>query len=434
MTDHLVLIFAYHYPPENTIGGARPFRFSKYLSKLGYKCRVFTAAEQIGCNDPDTEYVPDPFITHSRRSPSWQLERALRKLFLPGELGMQWSYYAARAARAYIRSHPSTYVTFFSTYPPLGPHLAAWQLARSEGRPWVADFRDPFPDGLGYMRAHPFQKRICRRLEGAIARRADAVIANTDGALLRWREEFPNLNGKFQLIWNGFDPETRVRPLSVPSGACRVLTHTGELYGGRSAKPLLESIARLIATNRLSAQNVRVRLIGPAETDALPNHEFLNGARAQGWLELVNELIPQPEALNIARTSHSLLLLQLRSSVHIPAKIFEYVQIGRPILAFVDQDSPSERLLERSGVPYRCVYPGSAPEAIDNVVAEFFSLASEPVAVSPWFEEHFNAEKQTRQLDAIIHSVHNEPVRDSNPLSAPLISAKNSMTKQEAKI
>jgi hypothetical protein len=56
------------------------------------------------------------------------------------------------------------------------------------------------------------------------------------------------------------------------------------------------------------------------------------------------------------------------------------------------------------------------------------------VAVSPWFEDHFNAEKQTRQLDAIIHSVHNEPVRDSNPLSAPFISAKNSMTKQEAKI
>jgi hypothetical protein len=90
MADHLILIFAYHYPPENAIGGMRPYRFSKYLSRLGYKCRVFTAAEQIGRNVPNTEYVPDPFLTRSRRSPSWQLERALRKLFLPGDMGMQW--------------------------------------------------------------------------------------------------------------------------------------------------------------------------------------------------------------------------------------------------------------------------------------------------------------------------------------------------------
>jgi hypothetical protein len=81
MTDHLVLIFVYHYPPENTIGAALPFRFSKYLSRLGYKCRVFSASEQIERNDSYTEYLPDPFVTHSRRSPSWQLERALRISF-----------------------------------------------------------------------------------------------------------------------------------------------------------------------------------------------------------------------------------------------------------------------------------------------------------------------------------------------------------------
>ncbi len=146
MTDHLVLIFAYHYPPEDVIGAARPFRFAKYLSKLGYTCRIFTAAEQIGRSDPDTEYVPDPFITYSRRSLSWQLERAVRKLFLPGEMGMHWSYHASLAARTYMKTHPAACVTLFSTFPPLGPPLAAWQLARSKNLPWIADFRDPIPD------------------------------------------------------------------------------------------------------------------------------------------------------------------------------------------------------------------------------------------------------------------------------------------------
>jgi hypothetical protein len=183
-----------------------------------------------------------------------------------------------------------------------------------------------------------------------------------------------------------------------------VLSHIGELYGGRNVAPLLESLARLIAQGRLPAGSVCVRLIGPAEARALPNAEFLGRARAEGWLELITEQIPKREALQIARSSDGLLLLQLRSSVHVPAKIFEYLQIGRPILAFIQPNSPAERILDQSGVPYRCVYPGSTPETIDNTVAEFFSLPATVVAANSWFEEQFNAENQTRILDAIIRS------------------------------
>ena len=84
MTERLVLIFAYHFPPENASGGARPYRFFKYLSRLGYNCRVFTASDQTGRSDPNIEFVPDPFLTHPRRNLSWQLERAVRKVVFAG--------------------------------------------------------------------------------------------------------------------------------------------------------------------------------------------------------------------------------------------------------------------------------------------------------------------------------------------------------------
>ena len=41
---HVVLIFAYHFPPEPEIGAARPGRFYKYLKRMGYDCRIITAA------------------------------------------------------------------------------------------------------------------------------------------------------------------------------------------------------------------------------------------------------------------------------------------------------------------------------------------------------------------------------------------------------
>jgi glycosyltransferase involved in cell wall biosynthesis len=415
MTEHLILFFAYHFPPENAVGGARPFRFSKYLTRLGCNCRVFTAADQKGHDYSNVEYVPDPFVTLPRRRLNWQLERAVRKVFLPGEMGMEWSYHASRAARAHIRAHPRACVTLFSTFPPLGSHLAAWRLARSEGVPWVADFRDPFPDGYGHKGPHSFQKRIYRWLERVTSQRADAVIANTDSAIVKWRERFPSLNGKVHLIWNGFDPEERVDPLSVTSGTCRVLSHTGELYAGRNATPILESIARLIATGRLPVGSVRVRLIGATEPEALPSQEFLGRAQAVGWLDLVTERIPQREALRIARSSDSLLLLQPQSTTQVPGKLFEYLQIGRPILAFIQPNSPTERLLDQSGVPYRCVYPDSASEVTDDTLAQFFELPSTPVAASPWFEEKFNAQNQARSLHALIQSLHTERTLDPMP-------------------
>lgn len=414
MIEHLVLIFAYQFPPENLIGGARPLRFAKYLSRLGYNCRVFTASDQTGRDDSDTEYVSDPFFTHSRHSRGWWFERAVRKVFLPGVMGMLWSRHASRAAGAYIRAHPGARVTIFSTFPPLGSHLAAWQLARGGRSPWIADFRDPMSNECLGELINSFQRGVDRWLEQTLVRRADAVITNTDSAMVRSREKFPSLKGKVHLIWNGFDPEERVEPLPISSSGCRVLSHVGELYAGRSATPILESIERLIATNRLPAGGVRVRLIGTAETGTLPSQEFLRRARAAGWLELVPERIPQGEALQITRSSDSLLLLQPQSTTQVPGKLFEYIQIGRPILAFLQPNSPSERLLAQSGVPYRCVYSGNTPEAIDDTVAEFFSLPPTVVGANSWFEEHFNAENQTRILDAIIRSLHERPVRNAS--------------------
>ena len=56
------------------------------------------------------------------------------------------------------------------------------------------------------------------------------------------------------------------------------------------------------------------------------------------------------------------------------------------------------------------MYPGDTPEAIDDAVAGFFDLPS-TVAPSPWFEEHFNVERQTQVLDTIIRSAHREQPR-----------------------
>ena len=406
MPERIVLMFAYHFPPENSIGGVRPYRFYKYLSRMGYRCHVITAVDQASQPSSDVEYVPDPFVTRPRQDAGWQIERAVRKLLFPGATGIRWSSLACRAARNFLGANSDAEITIFSTYPPVGTHLAALRLTSGNDLKWIADFRDPLGDNPSHTFLKGYQRVVHRWLERMVARTATIVIANTDAMAEAWKTIYQKRRDSIHLIWNGFDPEDRLRPLQLPERKYRLISHVGSLYQGRIVTPLLESFSRLIESGRLAADRVRIRLIGAMLSESIPRPEFLQRAKASGWLELIPEPIPHADACKITQTSDGLLLVQPHSSVQVPGKLYEYLQIGRPVLAYVPFHTPIERILERSGVPYQCVYAGSPPQEMDDAVESFLSLAMEARPASDWFELHFDARNQTQILEKLIRSIH----------------------------
>jgi hypothetical protein len=313
---------------------------------------------------------------------------------------------AAQAAREALRRHPGAQVTIVSTFPPLGTHLAGWQLARQTRFPWIADFRDPMAAPGFEDLVRPFQFRLARFLEPKVLASSSAVIANTDSAAAAWIQRQPTLKNKIYVVWNGFDPEKHITAMPAPKRGYKLLSHAGELYHGRTVAKVLESIDRLITAGNLSPRQFRVRLVGPASKDSLPSPDLVTRGRQAGWLELHLEMVPQAEARQLTQTSDALLLVQPQTRLQVPGKLFEYLQIGRPILAFILSGSPIERILEKSGVPYRCVYADSSVEAFEEAVLSFASLPSDSVPASVWFEENFSAERQTQTLHAIIQSLH----------------------------
>ena len=108
----------------------------------------------------------------------------------------------------------------------------------------------------------------------------------------------------------------------------------------------------------------------------------------------------------MAQTADALLLIQPQSRVQVPGKLFEYIQIGRPILAYVLPQSPIERILEKSGIPYCCLHVGDSPGRMDDKVDNFFSVPTNPITPSRWFEEHFNVKNQAQYLAALLDSLH----------------------------
>lgn len=405
MTERIVVMFAYHFPPENAIGGVRPYRFFKYLSEMGYRCQVFTAAEQASHPNLNTEYIPDPFVTSSRRSIGWQAERAVRKLLFPGAVGFQWSRLACQAARAFLLSKRNAEITIYSSFPPLGAHLAAFFLTQKKAFRWIADFRDPLSINPGHLRLTKLQHRAHIWLEKIILGRADIVLVNTDALARRWKSANPHLRDRIHLIWNGFDPADRIEEIVLPKRNYRLFSHVGSLYGGRTIRPLLESISRLIDTGRLAGAGIRISLVGPISKDCIPGTEFLARAKTQGWLEIIPDQLPHHEARRLAQESDGLLLVQPHTAVQVPGKLFEYLRLRRPILAFILPDTPIERILKQSGVNYQCVYAGNSFQEMDNSVESFFNRKEAASETNTWFEESFDVKRQTQALDVLIRSM-----------------------------
>jgi glycosyltransferase involved in cell wall biosynthesis/O-antigen/teichoic acid export membrane protein len=414
----LVVIVAYHFPPDNAIGGARPYRFYKYLKRLGYECRVFTAAMQTADAPEDIEYVPDPLRTNPGRGIAWHLERIVRRFLLHYGLTLGWSYCAFWAARAFLSKRKNDQAVILSSAPPAGTHLAGMCLAALAGKPWIADFRDPV-NAVSGGRAY-LQGAFAPWLSHVILNRANHALANTDGMNQMWNDTFPDLTGKTQVLWNGFDPEDTIETYALPDRQTKILSHVGELYGGRDIRPIVGALHRLIESGKVSNTSIVIRQIGIAQPGELPDQKTLRAAQTGGWLE-IKDPVPAAEARAMALESDGLLLIQPQTAVQVPAKLFEYLRTGRPILAYVLRDSPAERILQRAGVPFVCIYPEHGPEEMERLLLSFIAtLDGRPVSPNQWFMDNFDASRHVEVLDVLIRELVNGRTAPLQPLEHPL--------------
>lgn len=403
-----VILIAYYFPPNPAIGAARPYRFYKYLKRAGYRCHVITASDPGAAASPDVHFIPDDV------APLWEspgkgclpfkahVERMVRRFALPGDLGIVWSVEAARRCRAIVRRNRGGRFVLFSSYPPGGVLLAGLLAAYRERIPWIADFRDPLagPDP-GRLR---FAGPIVAGLRAAVFRKAGAIIANTELMGAGWASAFPRARSRMHVIWNGFDPEERPTARGIPARPYRLLVHAGTLYVGRNPNLILESLARLRETEP-EAHAVRVLLVGPLECDAGLDEALCARTAREDWLDFRPKTIPQHEARKATEEADLLLLLQPQSKIQVPGKLFEYISIGRPIVAVVPRSSTAEYVLAHAGVPHVCIYPDDEPAVRDGKLLEALRFSSEPVRFNSWFGDRFQAARQAAQLAEIIDAI-----------------------------
>jgi len=394
-----LLLLTYFYPPDPQSGSARPYRLAKYLGELGHPVQVLAAGNHLApAAEGHVHRLRGGAIRGMPRDFASLVERGFRQTLFVHDPGGTWVPRAAAYAARWMQGPVKPVV--LSTAPPMCVPVAAWWLKRRYGARWIADFRDPLRDNP--FRSSRMAVFFDPLLERAFLGSADAIIANTDTMGDLWRRRYPQWAGKIHVVWNGFDPEERLAARPLPPRDGKVLVHVGEIYGSRDPGLLLESARRLRARAEPEVQSLRIRLVGPLARES----PLLSGWQdlvAEGCLELVAPL-PRREAQRIMAESDYLLLLDVTTGatgLQVPAKLFEYVRTGRPVVACTTRGSPVDRILAQSGVHYTSLYPDLPAEETDRRLLAFLRESSPQPAPSPWFEANFNARRQAEYVSAL---------------------------------
>lgn len=397
MIHKSVLIIAYFFPPMAGSGVYRTLKFVKYLPQFGWRpivvCgdqahpfdygydetllaevppeasvlrlpfvspygvrtrlkRLFHVGPTVpGPSSPEPDGRRVPPGTGTDREPLREALRRLGRLLHPLEAppvdgALYWALSIVPCCRRVIETERVDLI-YTSSFP-YSDHIAGWILKRLTGRPWVADFRDPWTQAWDYRR-RGWRRRIDRYAEQRVLGEADRIIGVVPSLTQDMLRLIPGRDPAcFVTIENGFDAEDLDHQDAQPhhQDGKTLLAHVGTVWGG-TAVPFLEALARLGADGK----RLRVRFVGglaPQEMAWLRDHV------PPAEVEILGR-VSHAEAIGHMRAADALLLIRgkdPRWANTYSGKVFEYMAVGRPIL-LAGPEGDASRLLAETGTGVR---------------------------------------------------------------------------------
>jgi glycosyltransferase involved in cell wall biosynthesis len=356
-----VLMVSNCYPPMASPGALRSAKFAKYLPEFGWEPVVLSPrggwSSAMGMAEVDgvrvvrtahlgaVEAVAAGAVKSQSGGAKAKVVRALRTFVYPDRVG-PWYPFALAAGVRLMRAE--RFDALYSTAPSLVNHAAAMHLSRMFGVPWVADFRDLWTLAPFYT-ATGTRARLDRRLEGRIMRHADAVATVSNQCAEAFRGEYPDAADKVHVIRNGYDPDD-LPPAAPPPPGPFVLTYAGMFYAGRrDPSGLFAALAALRAEGALPPEGFRMDIIGD------PDPVVLRMVDEAGVGDLVRHTGRLSYAETLARLSASSALCVITftddgAQGEMTTKLFEYIGVGRPILALAIPGSELGEVVSSGGL------------------------------------------------------------------------------------
>ncbi len=394
MREKKVLIIAYYFPPLGMGGVQRATKFAKYLSSFGWKPFVLTVKDvEYLAKDPSLlEDLPpqvkvirtesfDPlrisFVLKSFFKKRKQKEKSVKRstveksklsswLFFP-DSKIGWIPFALLSGLKIIRKERVDLI--FTTSPPPSLHLVGYFLKLLTGKPWVADFRDPW---IGFHYEDyptPFHLWLKNRLIGLITQNAKAIVSINEKITQRLVSLYPFIKN-IKTIPNGYDESDFNIPPFVKTDSF-IIAYLGTFSPDHNPGHFLLGLRSLLDEKKALKEKIKLKHIGLCmgiDLDGMiKKYDLSEVVERRGYL-------PHKEALAQLQDASVLLLTTSPSpeaEMISTSKLFEYMPLKKPILAIVPPNGAASQIV--SALNLGKVVSPFDPVGIKQELFSFFS-------------------------------------------------------------
>ncbi len=413
-----ILVLAYRWPPQGGGGVQRTLKLAKYLSHLGFRVVVHTVSNPYASSwDPTLQWEVPPDVTVYRtptieyesvrfaavrlaarvraalpggsRKPSAPGDQAgatasarqradgvapagtraerrrrgrLRRLedwfwsrVLVPDAQIVWAGFAYLAGLYIARREKPDLL--YSSSPPNSVNVLALALVRRLRIPWIADFRDPWTDGVRRQQWYPDHPRRRRREEDwerAVLETANHVLVTAEPTRDRFLQKYPDCpSERVHVLTNGFDPAdfapTEIGRRVLGSGFLH-LSLAGNVETMFDLGPFLFAVRELLVADPEARRVLRINFLG---TRRQRRYDKAIAEYGIGDVVRFHAYMPHERVVRAIRESQALMLCQVPAQesggVKLPGKMFEYLFTRKAILALTIP-GPTASILDRAGV------------------------------------------------------------------------------------
>lgn len=398
-----LLVVSYHFPPDEAIGGIRPYQFARLLPQFGVRTWVLTvqpeyawhlnpAQEPAGI--PPEHIIRTPVLPCRRdriegilhrlkrtvrrgeqhREPGAIEERPPRKKNLLQSCIVEAIEYPDRYA-GWIRPAVSgaqqlhervRFSAVYTTSPPKSCALIGLALAERYRLPWIFDLRDPWlTDEEGWRTT--IRCRIVRRWHerafNACLERSTMVLVNSFALGDYLKQNYARFAEKIRTLPNGIDDEMPISTAPAPRTERLTIGHFGTIYGQRTSAAFLKGLAQWLQRHPDRRQHVEALFYGRIFEDIQATIQQYS----LGDVVHVRGLVPRAQAAEIQSQCTALLLLAQKQPLQVPGKVYEYLASGKPIIAMTERNSATGRLLQTAAACYTAEDEQGVVQVLDEL-------------------------------------------------------------------
>ena len=264
------------------------------------------------------------------------------------------------ARPALVQEMPSR-AALFDRRPTKRPPRSAGLLARWVKLPWIAELQDPLV--FKAWKRSKTALKINLRLERFILEEASAVVFLTEGARESTLRRTNGDASKTHVIYPGACPPHMPQTAYSKGDLCR-FAHFGSFGGRRTPEKFLQGLQVVLDQNPDLIEKVRFDLYGTLDSFS---GKLIAGFKHRDVVTYFGK-VPRLEALTAMRKSDALVLIENpdQSYETIPAKVYEYLQMNRPVLGLLCKNPHLKKMLLERG---HFVAQGDSPAEIGEQIA-----------------------------------------------------------------